>query len=329
MIRTRREFLKVTGAGLAAAAAGPALAPRPARAQQLTPFKIGSVVLGDMGDAGPILVGIEKGFFRQNGIAAEMVPFKGGPDQLKGVLAGAVSLALSGSTDVLVFRAAGTKVRDVATTTEKNHFTLTVGPKIQKLEDLKGGTIGCTVVGSTTRVFARMLAKKMGWDPEKDVRIVGQGGFDSLVAGMRRGELQAFVFGDAGAVAEYQGVGKVLMRMDEVTPRWISQMAYATEETIATRKDDLHKVLRGLFQAMKFMRENPEETIQICAKGIGWPVPAARRAYEIVHTLLPVDGHIDLEAYKIMQDTLLELGVLKKRLPLEEHYDLSFTPVKI
>ena len=328
MAATRRTFLKTLGAGLAAGA-GPLLAARRARGQQLIPFKIGSVVLGDLGDAGPILVGIEKGFFRRNGIAAEMVPFKGGPDQLKGVLAGAASLALSGATDVLVFRERGVKVRDIATTTERNHFTLTVAPKIQRLEDLKGGTIGCTVVGSTTWVFTRMLAKKMGWDPEKDIHIVGAGGFDALVAAMRRGEMQAFVFGDAGAVAEYQGVGRVIMRMDEVTPKWISQMAYATEETIAARKADLRKVLRGLFQAMKFMRENPEETIQIAAKGIGWPVPATRRAYDIVHSLLPVDGRIDLEAYKIMQDTLFDLGVLKKRLPLDEHYDLEFTPVKL
>ncbi len=323
---TRRTFLKTVGFAMVSAAAG---APRPTAAQLLVPFKIGIVVLGDLGNAAPILVGIEKGFFRENGIAAEMIPFKGGPDQLKGVLAGAVSLALSGATDVLVFRAAGTKVKDVATTTEKNHFTLTVAPKITKLEELKGGTIGCTVVGATTWVFARMLAKKMGWDPEKDVRILGVGGFDSMVAGMKRGELQAFVFGDAGAVAEYQGVGRVLMRMDEVTPRWISQMAYATEETIRSRKADLQKVLRAIFQAMKFCRENPEETIQISSKGVGWPLPATRRAYEIVRPLFPVDGHIDVDALKIMQDTLLELGVLKTRLPLEDHYSTEFTPVKI
>jgi len=329
MSATRREFLQMAGAGITAAAAGPALAPRTIGAQQLTPFKIGIVVLGDLGNAAPILVGIEKGFFRENGIAAEMIPFKGGPDQLKGVLAGAVSLALSGATDPLVFRHQGATIRAVAVTTEKNHFTLTVAPKITKLEDLKGGTIGCTVVGATTWVFARMLAKKMGWDPEKDVRIVGAGGFDSLVAGMRRGELQAFVFGDAGAVAEYQGVGKVLMRMDEVTPRWISQMAYATDETIQARKADLHKVLRGIFQAMKFCRENPEETIKIASKGVGWPEPATRRAYELIRALLPVDGRIDLEALRIMQDTLMELGVLKRRLPLEDHYTTEFTPVKI
>ncbi len=119
------------------------------------------------------------------------------------------------------------------------------------------------------------------------------------------------------------------MRMDEVTPKWISQMAYATDETIKTRKADLHKVLRGLFQAIKFMRENPEETIRIASKGIGWPEPATRRAYELTRPLLPVDGRFDLEALKVMQDTLLELGVLKKRLPLEDHYTTEFTPVRI
>ena len=328
MATTRRRFLQMTGAGLAAAA-GPALAARPAGAQQLIPFKIGGVVLGDLAISGPILVGIEKGFFRENGIAAEMIPFKGGPDQLKGVLAGAVELATSGATDPLVFRHQGTTIRAVAVTTEKNHFTLVVAPKITRLEDLKGGTIGVTVVGATTWVFARMLAKKMGWDPEKDVRIVGAGGFDSQVAGMRRGEMTAVVWGDGGYVVENMGVGRVLMRMDEVTPKWISQMAYATDETIKTRKPELQKVLRGFFQAIKFMRENPEETIKICAKGIGWPEPATRRAYESTRPLLPVDGHFDLEALKVMQDTLLDLGVLKKRLPLEDHYTTEFTPVRV
>src|SRR3990170_3913398 len=148
MKKTRREFLRLAGAGIATAAAGPALAARPARAQQLTPFKIGIVVLGDLGNAAPILVGIEKGFFRENGIAAEMIPFKGGPDQLKGVLAGAVQLATSGATDPLVFRHQGTTIRAVAVTTEKNHFTFVVAPQIKRLEDLKGGTIGVTVVGA-------------------------------------------------------------------------------------------------------------------------------------------------------------------------------------
>jgi NitT/TauT family transport system substrate-binding protein len=275
------------------------------------------------------MVAVEKGFFKQNGLAAEVIPFKGGPDLLKGVLAGSADIGLTGATDPLVFRERGTTIRALATILEKNHFTLTVTPAIKKVEDLKGGSIGVTAVGATTWVFARMLAKKMGWEPEKDIKIVGIGGIDAQAAALRRNEVQASVFGDAGAVLESEGVGRILMRLDEVTPKWISVIAYSTDEVIKARKDMLQRTLRAIFQGHKFCLENADESIRIAAKGIGWSEAATRRAYGLVRPLLSADGRLDLEAFKFMQDTLLELGVLKQRLPLDQHYAPDFTPVKV
>jgi NitT/TauT family transport system substrate-binding protein len=275
----------------------------------------------------PTMVAIEKGFFKQNGIDAELIPFKGGPDLLKGVIAGSVEIGVTGATDPLVFRERGTAIRTIAETLEKNHFALIVGPSIKRLEDLKGGTIGCTVVGSTTWIFARMLAKKMKWDPERDVRIVGAGGLDAQAAALKRGELQGFIFGDAGAVLEVQGVGRILMRLDEVTPKWISLVAYSTDDVIKGRRETLRKALRGMFQGARFIRDSPDESIRIASKGIGWPEAATRRAYELVRPLLSMEGRIDLDAFRFMQDTLFDLGILKRRLPLEEHYTTEFTPV--
>lgn len=322
---TRRRFLRtMTGGALAAGA----MSGRMPVAHAATAVKIGCVVLGDFGINAPTMVALEKGFFNRNELTAEMIPFKGGPDLLKGILAGAADIGLTGATDPLVFRERGTTIRAVATVLEKNHFTLTVGPQIKRVEDLKGGSIGVTVVGSTTWVFARMLAKKMGWDPEKDVKIVGVGGIDAQAAALRRGEIQGVIFGDAGAVLESQGVGRIIMRLDEVTPKWISLIAYSTDELIKSKKDTLVRMLRSIFQGARFCRDNAEESIRIASKGIGWPEAATRRAYEIVRPLLSVDGTMDLDAMRVMQDTLLDLGVLKKRLPLEEHYTTEFTPVK-
>lgn len=326
MDATRRGFLKMVGGGIVAAGT---LGARPAAAQSLTPIKVGAVVLGDFAVVAPTMVAIERGYFKQNGLDAELIPFKGGPDMLKGILAGSADLGITGATDPLVFRERGTTIRALATVVEKNHFTLNVANNIRRLEDLKGGTIGCTVVGSTTWVFARMLAKKMNWDPERDVRIVGQGGLDSLAAALRRNEIQAFVFGDAGAVIEAQGVGKILMRLDEITPKWISLIAYATDEAIRAKRDTLQRALRSIFQGARFCRENADESIRIASKGIGWPEAATRRAYQLVMPLLSADGRMDLDALKFMQDALLELGVLKQRLPLDQHYTTEFTPVKV
>src|SRR4029077_8341239 len=167
--------------------------------------KIGTAVLGDYSMAGPVIVALEKGFFGQEGINAEFVPFRGGPDLLKAVLAGDVLIALTGSTDLLVFREAGSPIKMIATHTEGNHFTLNVAPDIGALAELKGKAIGITRAGSTTWIFARMLAKQQGWDPDRDVKIVALGALDAQVAALSRKEIAAFIWGDGGAVTELSG----------------------------------------------------------------------------------------------------------------------------
>src|SRR5438105_10043461 len=316
---SRRRFLATAAAG--------ALGPRPARGE--TAVRIGTAVLGDYSMAGPVIVAHERGLFKNQGLAAEFVPFRGGPDLLRAVMAGEILVGITGSTDILVFREAGSPVKMIATHTEGNHFTLNVAPDVHNVPDLKGKAIGVTRVGATTWVFARMLAKKQGWDPDRDVQVVGLGGLDAQLAAMARREIAAYVWGDGGAVTELQGKSRVLLRFDAVTGKWISQIQYASEDTIRSQADAVRKSLRALFTALKLMRESPREAALICAQKLGWSPEAVLRAHKISGPLLPVDGRIDVTALAVMQGTLLEYGVIKKKLPLEEHFTREFTPVKI
>src|SRR6266550_4666197 len=321
LVISRRRFLAAAAAGTV-----PALA-RAARAQ--TSVKIGTAVLGDYSMAGPVIVALERGFFKSEGLAAEFVPFRGGPDLLKAVMAGECLVGITGSTDILVFREAGSPIKMIATHTEGNHFTLNVAADVQKIADLKGKAIGVTRAGATTWVFARMLAKKEGWDPDKDVQVVGLGGLDAQLAAMARKEIAAYVWGDGGAVTELQGKSRVLLRLDAVTPRWISQIQYASEDAIARQGDAIRKSQRALFRALKLMREHPKEAAGLVSKKLGWSPEAVLDAHKISGPLLPVDGSINVEALGVMQDTLLEYGLIKKKLPLDAHYTREFTPVKV
>jgi ABC-type nitrate/sulfonate/bicarbonate transport system substrate-binding protein len=318
---TRRRFL-------AGAAAGSVLlARRPTRAQ--TRVKIGTAVLGDYAMAGPVIVALEKGYFEDEGLAAEFIPFRGGPDLLKAVMAGDVLIGITGSTDILVFRAAGSPIKMTATHTEGNHFTLNVAPDVRAVADLKGKAIGVTRAGATTWIFARMLAKKQGWNADRDVQVVGLGGLDAQLAALARKEISAYVWGDGGAVIELQGKSRVLLRMDAITGTWLSQIQYATEERIAREGALIRKGTRALFRALKLMREAPKEAAGLCAKTLGWSPEAVLAAHKISGPLLPVDGRIDMTALAVMQGTLLEYGLLTKKLPLEEHVTREFTPVKV
>src|SRR5437667_8277332 len=100
--------------------------------------------------AGPRIGALEQGYFKSEGLAAEYVPFRGGPDLLKAVMAGECLIGITGSTDIFVFREAGSPIKMIATHTEGNHFTLNVALEVQKVADLRGKTIGVTRAGETT-----------------------------------------------------------------------------------------------------------------------------------------------------------------------------------
>jgi NitT/TauT family transport system substrate-binding protein len=319
---SRRHFLLTASGAVVAGALAPAV-----RAQ--TSVKIGTAVLGDYALAGPFIIAVERGFFKTENLNVEFVPFRGGPNLVKAVIAGEVLLGAAGSTDILVFREAGMPLKMVATHTEGNHFTFNVAPDVRGLGELKGKAIGVTSVGATTWVFARMVAKQQGWDPDRDVKIVGLGGLDAQLAALSRKEIHAFVWGDGGAVTQLAGKSKVLMRLDKVTARWISQIQYVSEDGIKKQGDDIRKVMKGLFASIRFMNDQTADAAEIIAKKIGWSAEAVLAAHKISGNLMSHDGTVSLEALGSMQDTLLEHGVIKKRLPLEEHVARDFTPVKL
>jgi len=313
-VSRRRFLLSASGAAIAVTLA-PAVRAQPS-------VKIGTAVLGDYALAGPFIVAVEKGFFRTEGLNVEFVPFKGGPPLVNAVIAGDVLLGAAGSTDILVFREAGRPLKMVATHTEGNHFTLNAA-------ELKGKAIGVTSIGATTWVFARMVAKAQGWDPDRDVKIVPLGGLDAQLAALSRKEIHAFVWGDGGAVTQLAGKSKVLMRLDKVTPRWISQVQYVSEEAIKKQGDEIRKAMKGIFTAIKFMTEKTGDAAEIVAKKIGWSTEAVLAAHKISGGLMSHDGTVSMEALRSMQDTLLEYAVIKKRLPIEEHVAREFAPVKL
>jgi ABC-type nitrate/sulfonate/bicarbonate transport system substrate-binding protein len=323
MVRvSRRQFMRTSGAALLAAGA-------PCISSGQTAVKVGTAVLGDYSLAGPFIVALDKGFFRTENLAVEFVPFRGGPNLVKAVIAGEILLGAAGATDILVFREAGMPLKMVATQTEGNHFTLNVAPDVQGAADLKGKAIGVTSIGSTTWVFARMFAKAQGWDPDKDVKVVALGALDAQIAALSRKEIAAYVWGDGGAVMQLAGKSKVLTRLDSVTPKWISQIQYVAEDTLKRNAENIRKVMKAVFSAAKFMHEQPQEAAQFVAKKLGWTPDAVLAAHKISGPLFSLNGQVSLEALSSMQEVLMEHGVIKKKLPIEEHVAREFFPVRL
>jgi ABC-type nitrate/sulfonate/bicarbonate transport system substrate-binding protein len=87
--------------------------------------------------------------------------------------------------------------------------------------------------------------------------------------------------------------------------------------------------MKAVFSAAKFMHEHPEDSAELVAKTIGWPREAVLAAHKISGPLFSLNGQVSVEALSSMQDILLEHGVIKKKLPVEEHIAREFFPVRL
>src|SRR5262249_58036102 len=132
MLTGRRDFVKLS-AGLAARAS---LAPRVSLAQPAV--KIGTAVLADYGLVGPVIIAAEKGFFKEQGVNAEFLPFRGGPDLLKAVMVGEVLVGVTGSTDIIQFREAGSAIKMIATPRGGDKLLIVTGPQRPALGRAQG-----------------------------------------------------------------------------------------------------------------------------------------------------------------------------------------------
>jgi hypothetical protein len=87
--------------------------------------------------------------------------------------------------------------------------------------------------------------------------------------------------------------------------------------------------MKAMFRALRFMKDDPTAAAELTAKRLGWSPDAVLGAHKISSPLFPHDGTISVEALGSIQDTLLEYGILKRKLPLEEHISKEFTPVRL
>jgi len=290
-------------------------------------LRVGTAVLHDFVLAAPNLIALEKGFFAKHGLDVEYIPFPGGARAAAALAADEVDVVGAG-IDFWVLKDREVDVRAIAAMNEGIHMTLVVAKDVQKLEDLKGAAIGITSPGSTTWAFALAIADVMGWEVDKDVKIVALGGFDAQIAALRRGETKAFVWGDFGTVAEALGVGKVLFTLDKVIPGfWQDELIYAKHEFIKKNPAALHELILAYMEAWRYMRLHPDDVAAIVAKKTEAPLEAIKQIIKLVGPKISVDGRIYLKAIKDMPNFLYKKGIIKKVLSPEEYIVRGFAPV--
>lgn len=140
----------------------------------------------------PFYITKEAGLFEKHGLFVDPVYVASGTKVAQAVIAGEFPIALAGGT-VVNANLAGGDIAIFGGVVNVPSFYIFVHPSIKRPEDLKGKTVGITTFGSSTDFSIRYLIKKLGMEPDKDVKILQMGGQPQIVAAMVAGAVQAGV----------------------------------------------------------------------------------------------------------------------------------------
>jgi NitT/TauT family transport system substrate-binding protein len=260
----------------------------------------------------PILAAEEKGFWKQNDLAVEWVPFQSGTDQVRALVAGSVNMGLSPATAPIMAISRGVPSVIVANVSDKCIWYIYVrgNSPFKQPKDLKGARIGVTRLGGSAHAYGSAIARALGI--EKDVKFVGAGGIAEGIAALKTGSTDAWMMTSdvmAGLVAK--GEVSPLIRVNDYLPKeWTEEAMFSHKDFLKSNLDTVKRVIKGFYQAVGFVQENPKWAVETIKTKTGFSDKEAELVYKDL--AYPKSGKVDSKALENVKNFLVEYDQIEK-----------------
>lgn len=275
----------------------------------------------------PVLAAEEKGFWKQNGLEVEWVPFRGGAEMYRAVAAGEVGIGFTVASSVVVGVTRGIPVSMIASLVEEPKFLVYVAKesRFKKAEDLKGAKVGVPRLGAASHFYGLAATKALGL--EKEVKFLGVGGITEAMAALKMGSIDAMVepLETMVALVVKGEVREVLSLADYLPKDWIEHVIFARKDTLRAQAEVAKRAVKSVFQALAFIQDNPRWTLDKMKSFSGFSEEAARMAYDALG--FSRTGKVNPRAVESIIKFSQEYGLIaKERVPaVEEVYIPGFT----
>ena len=198
-----------TGSGASAASAKPAAfaAAKPGGSTAGSAAASGSSGLHiDMassslsGDAIPLWVARDGGYFQKNGLDVTIQLISGAAASMSTLLSGKVQFGNLGGSAVLTAAAGGADTVILGSDSPVMPYKLYVPADIKTAADLKGKKVDLGTIGSAVDVATKIGLRQLGLDPDKDVVYVTTGSHPAATAALLNGAIQGRMDNPPGSV---------------------------------------------------------------------------------------------------------------------------------
>jgi NitT/TauT family transport system substrate-binding protein len=219
----------------------------------------------------PTWIAKETGMLAKQGLEADVILVTGSPRLVQSLIAGDVDFAVVGLSALMRARMQGAEVAVLATTTNVSVMKLLVGRQsgIQRIEDLKGRTMGVSQYGSEADAFARTVIAKAALKPDKDVAILQMGGHPQVAAALAAGKLESGVLGGLALLTAKKSGAVVLADGAKLNTVSMAGTLAATRRSIQRNRDSVTRFMRAFVEGFQYLKSNREGTLPILQKYMG------------------------------------------------------------
>jgi NitT/TauT family transport system substrate-binding protein len=253
----------------------------------------------------PIWVADQKGFFKKNGLAAEVIAISASTIVIQALLTGEVDFIIAPSATLVTSRLAGADTIMVSTNLPLFIDHIVSVPEITTVEQLKGKTGGVNRLGTTSDMTLRLALRRFGIDPEKDAKIIATGENPQRLAALSRNITQFTLLGEP-LVREAEKLGfRDLFDIGTLKIPYHVNAVVAREKTVKEKRPLAMKVVRAFSEALHYIKTNKEDTKALIGKNLKTNDPEGlERAYKAYNAAFPEVPYPNAEGVKTLLDDI-------------------------
>lgn len=273
----------------------------------------------------PLELGVEQGFYEEEGVDIEFEFFEGHTQIVQAMAAGEVDVMSFNPSSIAIARSKGAEITIIgAHEPAPRGWTLDVmaDSDIEEVTDLEGRQIGIADPGAATHFYTEAIADLHGIDVE--VLSLGAAG---IPAGLEEGDV------DAGQnVVPFNAMGYDdgwLREIAEVSEELgdVLNGVYAASDQVIADGANLEGVLRGATRGVEYMVNNEEEAVDFLVNYNELPESVNQLVYEMSIQHLSTDAAMTAEDIDGALDVVQYGGVDRGDLPpTEEFFTDEFIP---
>lgn len=241
-------------------------------AEQTVKVNVGSSSKGAV-TAIQIEVAQALGFFKEEGLDANVIYFKSGTESAGALVSGQIDFSVNAVDHAIKAREQNKTLKMIASFTDKPSNTLVVSSSlkdsVKSVKDLKGKKIGVTGVGSGTHILTTYVLQKNGMTAE-DVQIVPIGSASNFIAAFKNNAIDAgMVFDPTSTQLTDMNFTFPLIDMsdDAGTKQVFTEGGYqftgllTTEDVINNKKDVAQRMVNAMIKSNQYIATHKAEEI--------------------------------------------------------------------